>query len=124
REKGAPDAVGIDRYSLAFEAFDLVDVEAAAGDDLDLLEALAIEGLPDQVAELRVDTARIEVTHQFLEADVDHRLRGVEANTPEPILERPRHFERGPDAIILPVDENHQVRRRLHVLGIFPRSQH
>src|SRR6266566_859983 len=92
-EKGAADAVGIDRNPLALEALDLGDVEAAAGDDLDVLEALAVEGLSNQVAELRIDAARVEVTHQFLDADVDHRLRGVEPHTPQPVLERPRDLE-------------------------------
>jgi len=35
---------------LPLEALDLGDVEAAAGDDLDVLEALAVEGLSNQVA--------------------------------------------------------------------------
>src|SRR5438132_14294445 len=92
-EEGAADPVGVDGNPLPLEALDLGDVEAAAGDDLDILESLAVEGLPNQVAELRVDTARVEVTHQVLDADVDHRLRGVEAHAPEPVLERPRDLE-------------------------------
>ncbi len=67
---------------LALKALDLVDVEAAAGHDLHVLEALAIEGAPDQLTELRVDPSGVEVTHQLLDADVDHRLGGVQAHAP------------------------------------------
>src|SRR4029077_4173103 len=122
-EKGAADTVGIDRYPLGLEALDLVDVETTAGDDLDVLESLAVERATNQVAELGVDPTRVEVAHQFLDADIDHRLRGVEPNTPEPILEPARDLERGAHAIVLPVDENHQVGRRVHVLGVFLRRQ-
>ena len=84
-----------------------------------MLEAFAIERAPDQVAELRIDAARIEVAHQRLQAHVDHRLRGIEAHTPEPVLERACHLERGPDAVILEVDQDHDVDVGIDMLGIF-----
>src|ERR1700687_5134717 len=52
-EKGAADPIRVDRDLLALEALDLVDIEAAAGNDLDVLEALPVESAADQVAELR-----------------------------------------------------------------------
>src|SRR5438128_5262930 len=92
-EEGASHAIGIHRNPLTLEALDFLDIEAAAGDDLHVLEALAVESPANQVAELRVDSTGVEVTHQFLDADVDHGLRGVEADAPQPILERPGHLE-------------------------------
>jgi len=117
RHKGVPTDV-VDRHLLALEPLDLLDVEAAAGHDLHVLEPFPVEGAAYQGAELRVDTARVKVAHQLLDADVDHRFRGVEADSPEPVTQGSRQRQRRPNAIVVPVDEDNEVHAGIHELCI------
>ena len=71
---------------LALEAFDLLDVEATAGHDLYVLEALAVERAAHQLTELRVDAPGVEVAHQLLHADVNHGFRRIQPHPPETIF--------------------------------------
>src|SRR5439155_16969239 len=118
-KEGAAHAVGVDRYLLALEPLNLLDVEAAAGDDLHVFEPFPVQGAPYQGAELGVDPARVKVAHQLLDADVDHGLRRVQADSPEPVAQRARHLERGANAVVLPVDEDYKVDAGVDVFRVF-----
>src|SRR6185312_2669009 len=118
------DAVGVDRHSPLLEGPDPLGREAAGDDDLDVLEAVAVERLAYLAHELLVHAARVEVAYLVPERAVDELLGRVEANTPEPRPECPRDLQRRPDRVVLEVDEHGHVDLRVGVLDELGRREH
>src|SRR5262249_60701389 len=86
-QRGA-DAVGVDGDAALLELADLLDREPARDDDLDPLEAVAVERVADLPHQALVDPRRLEVAELIPERTVDERLRGVQPHAPEPRPER------------------------------------
>src|SRR5205823_2265812 len=117
------DAVGVDRDATALERADPLGVEAAGRDDLDALEAVAIERLAHLADKPLVDAAWVEVAHLVPERAVDELARGVEPYAPEPRAQRSGDLESGLDRVVLEVDEDGDVDVGVGVLGELRRGE-
>src|SRR4051794_40521676 len=111
------DAVGVDGDAPLLEGADLLRVETARGDDLDALEAVLVKSVAHLPHEALVDARRLEVAHLLPERPIDKHLGGVEAQAPQTIAQCACDLERGPDRIVLEVDENGDVQVRRRPLG-------
>ena len=84
------DAVGVDGDVRRLEGADALRVEAAGDDDLDVVEAVAVELVADEVDELGVDAVRGGVAVLGLQRAVGQPVGGVEPDAPQRGRRAPR----------------------------------
>src|SRR5690606_18315674 len=116
-EEGRTDAVGVYRHAQLLEATDLFRVEAAGHHDLDVLEAGVVQGGADVPHELRVHAPRIEAAHLRDDRAIDHGLGRVDPHAVQARPERTRDGQGRTHAVVVEVDEAHDLHRFRHRLG-------
>ena len=81
-QQGGPDAIGIDRYALVLEGFDLLDVETTGNHDFHVLETLRVERSPHLLDQAWLHPAQLVGVRFVLKRLVSQFLRSVQAHAP------------------------------------------